>query len=83
MYFKVHLKKHRKNRGLTQKELAKKSNLSQQYIADLEKSDRTKSPTLDTIANLSLALEVCPFSLIEFNCIQHCEKHNYCTRQCY
>ena len=83
MFFKINLKKHRKLKGLTQQQLARKANITQQYIADLEKDIRIKSPTLDTIASLSIALEICPYSLVEFNCIKYCNKHGLCTRECF
>lgn len=80
MFFIINLKKIRKEKGLSQKELAKLSGISQQYIADLEKSTRIKSPTLDTIAQISIALNICVYSLINFNCIEHCKKCNECNR---
>ena len=80
MYFVINLKKYRKIRGLTQRELAEKVGVTQQYIASIEKINRTKSPTLDVIAKLSIALRVCPYYLINFNCqedgnIMHCNSY--------
>lgn len=83
MFFKMNLKEHRKIKGLTQKELSQKSKLAQQYISELEDNDRAKSPTLDTVAKLANALKICPYSLIGFNCIKTCIKHENCACEYY
>lgn len=78
MYFTFRLKHYRQLKGLTQEQLADKTGLSQQFISELEKYNRTKSPTLDTVAILALALEICPYSLMEFNHTQYCKKYKTC-----
>ncbi|WP_427340556.1 helix-turn-helix domain-containing protein [Caloranaerobacter sp. DY30410] len=50
------IKKLRKEKGLTQKELAEKSNLSRSYLADLER-DRY-NPSLDSLKQIANALGV-------------------------
>ncbi|HBG7771255.1 TPA: helix-turn-helix transcriptional regulator, partial [Clostridioides difficile] len=50
------LKKLRKERGMTQNELAEKANYSRAYISDLE-NKRYKNINISTIIDLSLALE--------------------------
>ncbi|MDU5081157.1 helix-turn-helix domain-containing protein [uncultured Tissierella sp.] len=50
------IKKYRKEKGLTQKELAEKSNLSRSYLADLER-DRY-NPSLDSLKLIANSLEV-------------------------
>ncbi|MBU3098407.1 helix-turn-helix domain-containing protein [Clostridium sp. DSM 17811] len=48
---------------MTQTELAKKTGLSQSYISKL--SLEAKSPTLEVVALISTALNICPFELME------------------
>lgn len=79
MFFTISLKKNRKKKGLTQRELAALSGVSQQYIVELEKSDRNKSPTLDIVAKLAIALGVCPHILLEYDKSEFCKK---CTSIC-
>ncbi|OZV12830.1 transcriptional regulator [Tissierella sp. P1] len=50
------IKKYRKEKGLTQKELAEISNLSRSYLADLER-DRY-NPSLDSLKLIADSLEV-------------------------
>lgn len=50
------IKKYRKEKGLTQKELAEISNLSRSYLADLER-DRY-NPSLDSLKLIANSLEV-------------------------
>ena len=58
------IKKYRKNRGLSQKELGEKMNVSQAMIAQYENGKRI--PKLETINNLAEALGIDPFSLYSF-----------------
>ena len=83
MYFVINLKKYRKIRGLTQQELGKKVGVTQQYIASIEGKNRTKSPTLDVIARLCYALEICPYDLLHFNCTRKdiVDECNNCKRE--
>lgn len=50
------IKAYRKERGLTQKELAEKSNLSRSHIASIEGNQYT--PSLATLGEISKALEI-------------------------
>lgn len=78
MDYKLHIKKYRLLKGMTQTELARKANVKQSYISQLEKEDvEIKSPTLKTIFRIAAALQVCPYLLIEFNteCTQNCCFH--------
>jgi len=80
MDYKLQIKKYRMLRRMTQTELAKKANVKQSYISQLEKnSGRIKSPTLRVIFKLAAALEVCPHILVKYNttcdrsCCYDCE----------
>ena len=52
----------RKEKGLTQEQVAEGSGFSQQYLSSLERGQY--NPTIITIYELSLALETTYFSLI-------------------
>lgn len=52
----------RKERGLTQEQLAELSGLTQQYLSDLERGKR--NPTIVTIYELALALKVPHIELV-------------------
>lgn len=52
----------RRERGLTQEQVAERSGFSQQYLSSLERGQR--NPTIITIYELSLALETTYSSLI-------------------
>ena len=52
----------RKERGLTQEQLAERSGLSQQYLSGLERGRR--NPTIVTIHELAVALEVSHLELL-------------------
>ncbi|AWZ50053.1 XRE family transcriptional regulator (plasmid) [Clostridiaceae bacterium 14S0207] len=56
------LKEIRLKKNLTQKQLARYSNLSQSHISDLE--NNVKSPTLVTVCKLANALQINPLNLI-------------------
>lgn len=57
------IKSFRKENNLTQKELAKKSNISRSYLADIE-NDRYNA-SLDTLKSIANSLEVNISDLIE------------------
>lgn len=57
------IKSFRKENNLTQKELAKKSNISRSYLADIE-NDRYNA-SLDTLKSIANALDVNISALIE------------------
>lgn len=52
----------RRERGLTQEQLAERSGLSQQYLSGLERGRR--NPTIVTIFELATALEVSHVELV-------------------
>lgn len=52
----------RKERGLTQEELAERSGLTQQYLSDLERGKR--NPTIVTLYEISQALGVSHVELV-------------------
>jgi transcriptional regulator with XRE-family HTH domain len=64
MIFKDALKDARKSAGLTQRELADKSNLSYSYVTKLE-SGEAENPTLDTVVILANTLKVSPAEFLE------------------
>jgi transcriptional regulator with XRE-family HTH domain len=53
----------RKERGLTQEQLAELSGLSQQYLSGLERGQR--NPTIVTLYELSVALGVTHLELVQ------------------
>ncbi|GMK81746.1 helix-turn-helix domain-containing protein [Clostridioides difficile] len=61
------LKKLRKERGMTQNELAEKANYSRAYISDLE-NKRYNNINISTIIDLSLALEIDFLELCRYYC---------------
>lgn len=81
MKYKLLIRKYRLLRGMTQAELAYKSNIRQSYISDLENSSNIKSPTLRTILKIADALNVCPHVLVQYdtscdnNCLKHCKRN--------
>ena len=60
---KLNIRNIRATHGVSQKELARRTGLSQSYISRL--SLGIKSPTLDVVAKIATALNVCPFKLME------------------
>lgn len=60
------IKKLRKKKGLTQSQLAKLCNLEQSYISELERYPSNCNPTLDTMINLAIALEIREVSLVVY-----------------
>lgn len=53
----------RRDRGLTQEQLAERSGLSQQYLSGLEQGRR--NPTIVTLYELAIALEVSHLELLK------------------
>jgi transcriptional regulator with XRE-family HTH domain len=72
------IKEYRLKSRMTQKELAHKAGLTQSYIAALEKNDRTKSPTLNTIEKIAIALEICWLQLIGCDFVIPCSNGCSC-----
>ncbi len=50
------IKKNRNSKGLTQKELAEKANISRSYLADVERN--RYNPSIDTLKSLASALDI-------------------------
>ena len=63
IHIKFKLKNMRHLHNVTQDELAKRTGLSQSYISKL--SLELKSPTLEIVALIATALNICPFDLME------------------
>lgn len=57
------IKKYRKDKGLTQNELAKKSNMSRTYLADIE--NNRYNPSVEILRNIANSLEVPLSSIID------------------
>lgn len=62
--FAMNVKRLRTQRGLTQAELAKKTKVSQAFIAQLETGEQT-NPKLDTVRRLAKALKTSVGELVE------------------
>lgn len=65
---KINLKYYRELKGLSQRQLAKKLNISQGYISSIENGK--KSPTIRMIYRIAKALKICPRLLLP--CIIKC-----------
>jgi transcriptional regulator with XRE-family HTH domain len=52
----------RKQKGLSQEELAFQAGINRNYVGQIEREE--KSPTVDTIEKLASALGITPFSLL-------------------
>ncbi|MEO2077411.1 MAG: helix-turn-helix transcriptional regulator [Bacillus sp. (in: firmicutes)] len=63
IYIGEALKAIRKERGLSQEEVALGSELDRSYISDMERN--LKSPSITTIVKLSIVLEVTPEYLVK------------------
>lgn len=55
---RINIKKFRKIKGMTSQELADKSGFTHQFIRDLESNKLVKRPRLDSLARISLVLEI-------------------------
>ena len=55
----------RKNKGLTQEELASRSNLQIPYVSDIERGERNIS--LETLDKIIEALEIAPIEVFRFD----------------
>lgn len=56
----------RRERGMTQEQLAERSGFSQQYLSDLERGQR--NPTIVTVHEIALALGVTHVELLQPDC---------------
>ena len=61
---RIKIRDARQDAGLTQKELAKKVDLSQPYLAQIERGERKLSTTLQ--AQIAKVLDVAPSALVDF-----------------
>lgn len=79
MLYELAIKYYRHKSHMSQEELAYKVGVSQAYIAMLEQSNitRKKSPKLSLIADIALALEVCPNKIMRFSCT-NCSLNTKC-----
>ena len=59
---RLSLKEIRKSKGISQKSLAKKLNMSQGYISEIEKG--IKAPTVRMLYKIAFVLETCPHALL-------------------
>lgn len=65
---KLEIKKYRKLKNISQKQLANMCNLSQGYISMLENPSFYKTPTLEKIEMIADKLGVCPKDILIFEC---------------
>lgn len=70
----LNLKYYRGIKGISQKQLAHKLNISQGYISEIEKG--IKSPTIRMLYEIANALEICPHVLLPVTI--YCTKENKC-----
>jgi len=68
--YKIKIKKYRAKNHMSQAELSSKSGISQSEISEIETLGR--SPSVDTIVKIAIALEVCPHDLLKFNYPHKC-----------
>lgn len=73
------LKKFRLETGMSQRELAKRSGLTQSYISHLE--NHLELPSFPALENIAASLDMCPYSLI--NLCVHCNMVTTCERKKY
>lgn len=62
------IKEIRKRKGFSQQELAKKSEVSQTYLSQIENGER--NPTLEVLQKISVALDI-PFPVLSFLTLEH------------
>lgn len=75
-------KQFRKRKRMTQEDVAKKSGISESYLSHLEKEgvSRDRTPTLQTLENLSIALNICVRDIGFYPCIE-CPMNKTCTKK--
>ncbi|GAA0181434.1 hypothetical protein SH2C18_39680 [Clostridium sediminicola] len=67
--YKLSIKEHRTSKQITQKELAAKIGISQNYLSEIENNKYDISISL--LLKIGKVLKICPFSLIECYYISH------------
>ena len=62
----------RHRRRIRQKDLAKKSGLSASYLSHLEQDNiiRDRTPSLQTLECIAIAMEICPRDIVIYPCIR-------------
>ncbi|UCV20081.1 helix-turn-helix domain-containing protein [Ferribacterium limneticum] len=60
--FAVLLRKHRRDRGLSQETLAERAGLHRNFISLIERG--VNQPSIDSLFQLALALEISPIDLV-------------------
>ncbi|KEI02887.1 helix-turn-helix transcriptional regulator [Clostridium botulinum C/D] len=66
--FELRIKEFRLKLRISQKQLARKAELSQGYIAKLESTRYwNKSPTLNTLIKIAKVFNVCPYKIVICN----------------
>lgn len=72
--------RHRKR--IRQKDLARKSGLSASYISHLEKDNciRDRTPTLQTLESVAIAMGICPRDMVIYPCIR-CQLFSNCKKE--
>ena len=63
---RLRIKEERLKKEISQKELAEKSGYSVAYISEIESGK--KIPTLNSLYDIAIALNVCPKELMRFEC---------------
>lgn len=79
---KFKIKQIRKDKGISQEQLAHMVGVDRSYISKIERNIDNHSVTLHTFLSIMKALEVQPYDVFEF--CDHCKyKQNYCNNvQC-
>jgi transcriptional regulator with XRE-family HTH domain len=79
--YRILVKRHRRRRRIRQKDLSKKSGVSESHISHLEadNSVRDRTPTLQTVENLAIAMEICPYDIVMYPCIE-CVINSTCSK---
>ena len=73
----LRIKKTRKLRHMSQKELAKKVGTTQSYISKLERD--LENPSVETLYKIADALKVCPRLLLKRSDFSHCDICKCCV----
>lgn len=58
---------YRKQRGLSQEQLAEKLGISRQHLASIEAPNMNRGLSLELLFNIAAALEIEPYLLLKFN----------------
>ena len=69
--YRLNIKKYREKKKWSQRKLSTMSGVSQSAISAIETLQ--KKPTVYTIDKICIALEICPYLLIKFDCCHICK----------